>query len=67
MLQELDKSNRHEQVKDDEILFVAQEQSTVLAEEERKRYEAEIDSLNDQIKQLCGSSILLQHKPIKRY
>ncbi len=51
LLNDLDKSSKHEMVKDDEILFVAQEQSNVLAEEDRKRYEAEIDALNEQIKQ----------------
>jgi hypothetical protein len=42
---------KHEQVKDDEILFVAQEQSAALAEEDKRRYESEIDALNEQIKQ----------------
>lgn len=51
LLNDLDKSSKHQEVKEDEILFVAQEQSAVLAEEDRKRYEAEIDNLNDQIKQ----------------
>lgn len=51
LLNDLDKSVKHEEVKDDEILFVAQEQSAALAEEDKKRYESEIDALNEQIKQ----------------
>lgn len=65
LLQDLDKSSRHESVKDDEILFVAQEQSQVLAEEERKRYEAEIDSLNEQIKQSHQLSEMYREQVIK--
>ncbi len=65
LLQELDKSSKHESVKEDEILFVAQEQSTVLAEEERKRYEAEIDSLNEQIKQSHQLSEMYREQVIK--
>ena len=51
LLNDLDKSVKHEQVKDDEILFVAQEHSAALAEEDKRRYESEIDALNEQIKQ----------------
>lgn len=65
LLQELDKSARHEAIKEDEILFVAQEQSTALADEERKRYEAEIDSLNEQIKQSHQLSEMYREQVIK--
>ena len=66
LLQELDKSSKHEiAVKEDQILFVAQAQSAELAEEEKKRYEAEIDSLNEQIKQMHQLSEMYREQVIK--
>lgn len=65
LLQELDKSVRHEAIKEDEILFVAQEQSAALAEEEKKRYEAELDSLNEQLKQSHQLSEMYREQVIK--
>lgn len=65
LLNDLDKSAKHEHVKEDEILFVAQEQSAVLAEEDRKRYEAEIDALNEQIKQSHQLSEMYREQVIK--
>ncbi|CAF0721823.1 unnamed protein product [Brachionus calyciflorus] len=65
LLQELDKSVKHELVKEDEILFVAQEQSAALAEEEKKRYEAEIDSLNEQLKQSHQLAEMYREQVIK--
>lgn len=50
LLQELDKSCKHEHVKEDQVLFVAQEPT--ISEEDRKRFQEEIDSLEDQIKQV---------------
>ncbi|RNA00122.1 coiled-coil domain-containing 77 [Brachionus plicatilis] len=65
LLQELDKSVKHEMVKEDEILFVAQEQCTALAEEEKKRFEAEIESLNEQLKQSHQLSEMYREQVIK--
>ena len=66
LLQELDKSSKHEiAVKEDQILFVAQAQSAELAEEEKKRYESEIDSLNEQIKQMHQLSEMYREQVIK--
>jgi coiled-coil domain-containing protein 77 len=59
LLQELDKTVKHEIIKDDEILFVAQEQSAILAEEERKRLESEIDALNEQVNQKQRKNFIL--------
>jgi coiled-coil domain-containing protein 77 len=65
LLQELDKSAKHETVKDDEILFVAQEQSAALAEEEKKAYEAEVDTLNEQLKQSHQLAEMYREQVIK--
>jgi len=65
LLQELDKSVKHETVKEDEILFVAQEQSAAMAEEEKKTYEAEIDSLNEQLKQSHQLAEMYREQVIK--
>lgn len=65
LMQELDKSAKHEAVKEEEILFVAQEQSAALAEEEKKTYEAEIDSLNDELKQSHQLSEMYREQVIK--
>ena len=65
LLQELDRSSKHEAVKEDQILFVAQEQSAALAEEEKRRYESEIDSLNEQIKQVHQLSEMYREQAIK--
>jgi coiled-coil domain-containing protein 77 len=65
LLQELDKSVKHQVVKEDEILFVAQEQSQQLVEEERKRYENEIDKLNDELKQSHQLSEMYREQVIK--
>lgn len=67
LLQELDKSNSKDiQAKEsNEILFVAQAQSAELAEEERKRYDHEIDALNEQIKQQHQLSEMYREQVIK--
>ena len=65
LLQELDRSVKHDVVKDDEILFVAQEQNAAIAEEERRRYEAENDSLNEQLKQSHQLSEMYREQVIK--
>jgi coiled-coil domain-containing protein 77 len=65
LLQELDKSAKHEQIKEDEILFVAQEQSAALAEEEKKHYEAELDSLNEKLKQSHQLAEMYREQVIK--
>jgi coiled-coil domain-containing protein 77 len=65
LLQDLDKSVKHQTVKEDEILFVAQEQSQQLVEEERKRYENEIDKLNDELKQSHQLSEMYREQVIK--
>ena len=65
LLQDLDKSSKHELVKEDEILFVAQEQSAALAEEDRKHYESEIDNLNEQLKQTHQLAEMYREQVIK--
>jgi coiled-coil domain-containing protein 77 len=65
LLQDLDKSSKHELIKDDEIIFVAQEQSQAMAEEEKKQYEAEIDALNEQVKQSHQLSEMYREQVIK--
>lgn len=65
LLQDLDKSVKHQTVKEDEILFVAQEQSVQLAEEEKKRYEQEIDTLNEQLKASHQLSEMYREQVIK--
>lgn len=65
LLQDLDKSAKHEQVKDEEILFVAQEQSQALAEEEKRHYESEIDSLSEQLKQSHQLAEMYREQVIK--
>lgn len=67
LLNDLDKSSKHksEQAKEDEVLFVAQEHSTALADEDRKRYEAEIDTLNEQIKQSHQLAEMYREQVIK--
>ena len=65
LLQELDKSAKHESVKEDEILFVAQEQSIALAEEERRRYESEVDTLTEQLKQSHQLAEMYREQVIK--
>ena len=65
LLQDLDKSVKHEQIRDDEILFVAQEQSVALAEEEKRQYEAEIESLQGQIKQAHQLSEMYREQVIR--
>ena len=63
LLQELDKSVKHETVKEDQILFVAQEPS--MCEEDRKKYQEEIDSLEDQLKQQHQLSEMYREQVIK--
>lgn len=65
LLQELDKSVKHELIKDEEILFVAQEQTIGLTEEDRKKFEAEIESLNEQLKQSHQLSEMYREQLIK--
>lgn len=65
LLQELDKSIKHELIKDDEILFVTQEPSAALADEEKKRYESEIETLNEQLKQSHQLSEMYREQIIK--
>lgn len=63
LLQELDRSVKHETVKDDQILFVAQEPS--MSEEDRKKYQEEIDTLEEQLKQQHQLSEMYREQVIK--
>lgn len=63
LLQELDKSMKHESIKDEQILFVAQEPS--MSEEDRKKYQEEIDSLDEQLKQAHQLSEMYREQVIK--
>jgi coiled-coil domain-containing protein 77 len=66
LLQDLDKSSKHEAVRDDEVLFVAQEQAPPgLGEEERKQYDSEIDALGEQVKQAHQMSEMYREQVIK--
>ncbi len=63
LLQELDRTVKHETIKDDQILFVAQEAS--MCEEDRKKFQEEIDSLEDQLKQQHQLSEMYREQVIK--
>ena len=66
LLQQLDKTTRPEiAAKEDQILFVAQAQSAELADEEKRRYESEIDALNEQIKQTQQLAEMYREQVIK--
>ncbi len=63
LLQELDKTVKHETIKDEEILFVAQEPA--MSEEERKKYEDEITTLEEHLKQTHQLSEMYREQVIK--
>jgi coiled-coil domain-containing protein 77 len=63
LLQELDKTVKHETVREEEILFVAQE--AAMAEEDRKKYEDEITTLEEHLKQTHQLSEMYREQVIK--
>ena len=63
LLQQLDHSAKHEDVKEDEIFFVAQE--AAVSDEDRKRYEEEIEALEEQVRQQHQLSEMYREQVIK--